>query len=133
MTSWRVGSKLTTNKLRANAYEVFDISNEEVVLERLIRLTKSGKILWWRTGKGYKTKISKIRITLKLEDELNYSRCIDIYIVAPGKIGSSIDYFSYDYVADELYSAIEDKFSGTSIDVLEEKLREMESREQTNS
>lgn len=102
------------------------MANEELILERLIRLTKSGKILWWRIGKGYKTKISKIRITLKLEDELNYSRWIEIYIEAPGRIGSSIDYFSYDYVADELYRAIEDRFSGTSIDVLEEKLREME-------
>lgn len=102
------------------------MANEELILERLIRLTKSGKILWWRTGNGYKTKISKIRITLKLEDELNYSRWIEIYIEAPGRIGSSIDYFSYDYVADELYRAIEDQISGESIDVLEEKLREME-------
>lgn len=102
------------------------MANEELILERLIRLTKSGKILWWRTGKGYKTKISKIRITLKLEEELNHSRCIDIYIEAPGKIGSSIDYITYGYVIDELYRAIEDQFSGTSIDALEEKLREME-------
>lgn len=35
------------------------MANEELILERLIRLTKSGKILWWRTGKVYKTKISK--------------------------------------------------------------------------
>lgn len=61
-----------------------------------------------------------------VEDELNYSRWIDIYVEAPGKIGSSIDYFSYEYVADELYQAIEDQISGKSIDVLEEKFREME-------
>lgn len=101
------------------------MANEELILESLIRLTKSGNILWWRTGKGYKTKISKIRITLKLEDDLNYSRLIDIYIEAPGKIGSSIDYFSYDYIADELYRAIEDQISGDSLDALEEKLSEM--------
>lgn len=105
------------------------MANEELILERLIRLTKSGKILWWRTGKGYKTKISKIRVTLKLGDKLDYSRWIDIlYIEAPGKIWSSIDYFSYEYVIDELYRAIEDQISGKSIDVLEEKLREMEER-----
>ena len=109
------------------------MANEELILESLIRLTKSGKILWWRTGKGYKTKISKIRITLKLEDDLNYSRLIDIYIEAPGKIGSSIDYFSYEYVIDELYRTIENQISGESIDVLEEKLRDLESREQANS
>lgn len=102
------------------------MANEERILIRLIRLTKSGKILWWRTEKGYKTKISKIRITLKLEDKLKYSNWIDIYIEAPGKLGSSIDYFSYDYIADELYSAIEDQFIGESIDVLEEKLQERE-------
>ena len=101
------------------------MANEELILESLIRLTKSGKILWWRTGKGYKTKISKIRITLKLEDDLNYSRLIDIYIEAPGKIGSSINYFSYEYVVDELYRAIEDQISGYSLDALEEKLSEI--------
>ena len=101
------------------------MANEGLILESLIHLTRSGKILWRRTGKGYKTKISKIRITLKLEDELNYSRLIDIYIEAPGKIGSSIDYFSYEYVVDELYQAIIDQISGESIDVLEEKLSEM--------
>ena len=101
------------------------MANEGLILESLIHLTRSGKILWRRTGKGYKTKISKIRITLKLEDELNYSRLIDIYIEAPGKIGSSIDYFSYEYVVDELYQAIVDQISGESIDVLEEKLSEM--------
>lgn len=101
------------------------MANEGFILESLIHLTKSGKILWRRTGKGYKTKISKIRITLKLEDDLNYSRLIDIYIEAPGKIGSSIDYFSYDYIADELYQAIEDQISGESLDALEEKLLEM--------
>ena len=101
------------------------MANEELILERLIRLTKSGKILWLRTGKGYKTKISKIRITLKLEDELNYSRLIDIYIEAPGKIGSSIDYLSYEYVVDELYQAIEGQIYGDSLDALEEKLLEM--------
>lgn len=109
------------------------MANEELILESLIRLTKSGKILWRRTGKGYKTKISKIRITLKLEDELNYNRWIDICIEAPGRIWSSIDYFSYEYVIDELYRAIEDQISGESIDVLEEKLRDLESREQANS
>ena len=102
------------------------MANEGLILESLIHLTKSGKILWRRTGGVYKTKISKIRITLKLEDELNYSRLIDIYIEAPGKIGSSIDYFSHEYVVDELYQAIVDRISGESIDVLEEKLREME-------
>ena len=109
------------------------MANEGLILESLIHLTRSGKILWRRTGKGYKTKISKIRITLKLEDELNYSRLIDIYIEAPGRIGSSIDYFSYEYVIDELYRTIENRISGESIDVLEEKLRDLESREQANS
>lgn len=101
------------------------MANEGLILECLIHLTKSGKILWRRTGGVYKTKISKIRITLKLEDDLNYSRLIDIYIEAPGKNGSSIDYFSYDYIADELYQAIEDQISGDSLDALEEKLSEM--------
>ena len=102
------------------------MANEGLILESLIHLTKSGKISWRRTGGVYKTKISKIRITLKLKDEPRYSRLIDIYIDALGKIGSSIDYFSYEYVVDELYQAIEDQISGNSIDVLEEKLREME-------
>ena len=101
------------------------MANEGLILESLIHLTKSGKILWRRTGGGYKTKISKIRITLNLDDKLNYTRWIDIYIEAPGRIGSSIDYFSYDYVADELYQAIEDQISGDSLDALEEKLLEM--------
>lgn len=30
------------------------MANEGLILESLIHLTKSGKILWWRTGKGYK-------------------------------------------------------------------------------
>lgn len=81
------------------------MANEGLILESLIHLTRSGKILWRRTGKGYKTKISKIRITLKLEDELNYSRWIDIYIEAPGRIGSYMDHVANDYVADELYQA----------------------------
>ena len=101
------------------------MANEGLILESLIHLTKSGKILWRRTGGVYKTKISKIRITLKLEDDLNYSRLIDIYIEAPGKIGSSINYFSYEYVVDELYRAIEDQISGYSLDALEEKLSEI--------
>ena len=101
------------------------MANEGLILESLIHLTKSGKISWRRTGGVYKTKISKIRITLKLEDELNYSRLIDIYIEAPGKIGSCMDHVANDYVADELYRAIEDQISGDSIDVLEEKLLEM--------
>ena len=101
------------------------MANEGLILESLIHLTKSGKILWRRTGGGYKTKISKIRITLKLGDELNYSRLIDIYIEAPGKIGSSIDYLSYEYVVDELYQAIEGQIYGDSLDALEEKLSEM--------
>ena len=101
------------------------MANEGLILECLIHLTKSGKIMWRRTGKRYKTKISKIRVTLKLEDDLNYSGLIDIYIEAPGKIGSSIDYFSYEYVADELYQAIEGQISGDSLDALEEKLSEM--------
>lgn len=46
------------------------MANEGLILESLIHLTKSGKILWWRTGKGYKTKISKIRITLKIGESL---------------------------------------------------------------
>lgn len=46
------------------------MSNEGLILESLIHPTKSGKIPWWRTGKGYKTKISKIRITLKLGESL---------------------------------------------------------------
>ena len=50
------------------------MANEGLILESLIHLTKSGKILWRRTGGGYKTKISKIRITLKLDDKLNYTR-----------------------------------------------------------
>ena len=81
--------------------------------------------MWRRTGGVYKTKISKIRITLKLEDDLNYSRLIDIYIEAPGKIGSYMDHVANDYVADELYQAIEDQISGDSLDALEEKLLEM--------
>ena len=101
------------------------MANEGLILESLIHLTKSGKILWRRTGKGYKTKISKIRITLKLEDDLNYSRLIDIYIEAPGKIGSCMDHVANDYVADELYQAIEGQISGDSLDALEEKLSEM--------
>lgn len=101
------------------------MANEGFILESLIHLTKSGKILWRRTGKGYKTKISKIRITLKLEDDLNYSRLIDIYIEAPGKIGSYVDHVANDYVADELYQAIEGQISGDSLDALEEKLLEM--------
>lgn len=101
------------------------MANEGFILESLIHLTKSGKILWRRTGGGYKTKISKIRITLKLEDDLNYSRLIDIYIEAPGKIGSYMDHVANDYVADELYQAIEDQISGDSLDALEEKLLEM--------
>ena len=101
------------------------MANEGLILESLIHLTKSGKILWWRTGKGYKTKISKIRITLKLEDDLNYSRLIDIYIEAPGKIGSYMDHVANDYVADELYQAIEDQISDDSLGALEEKLSEM--------
>ena len=101
------------------------MANEGLILESLIHLTRSGKILWWRTGKGYKTKISKIRITLKLEDDLNYSRLIDIYIEAPGKIGSYVDHVANDYVADELYQAIEGQISGDSLDALEEKLLEM--------
>lgn len=101
------------------------MANEGLILESLIHLTKSGKILWRRTGGGYKTKISKIRITLKLEDDLNYSRLIDIYIEAPGKIGSYMDHVANDYVADELYQAIEDQISGDSLDALEEKLLEM--------
>ena len=101
------------------------MANEELILECLIHLTKSGKILWRRTGKGYKTKISKIWVTLKLNDTLNYTRRSGIYVEAPGTIGSSIDYFSYDYIADELYQAIEGQISGESIDALEEKLSEM--------
>lgn len=104
------------------------MTNEELILERLIRLTKSGKILWWRTGKGYKTKISKIRITLRVEEYSYYIRWAGIYIEAQGKIGSSIDYITYEYVIKELYRAIEDQISGESLDVLEEKLREMEER-----
>ena len=101
------------------------MANEGLILESLIHLTKSGKILWRRTGGVYKTKISKIRITLKLDDKLNYTRWSCIYVEAPGKIGSSIDYFSYDYVADELYQAIEGQISGDSLDALEEKLSGM--------
>ena len=101
------------------------MANEGLILESLIHLTKSGKILWRRTGGVYKTKISKIRITLNLDDKLNYTRWSCIYVEAPGKIGSYIDYFSYDYVADELYQAIEGQISGESINVLEEKLSEM--------
>ena len=101
------------------------MANEGLILECIIHLTKSGKILWRRTGKGYKTKISKIRITLNLDDKLNYTRWSCIYVEAPGKIGSSIDYFSYDYVADELYQAIEGQISGDSLGALEEKLSEM--------
>ena len=101
------------------------MANEELILESLIRLTKSGKILWWRTGKGYKTKISKIRITFKLDDKLNYTRWSCIYVEAPGKIGSYMDHVANDYVADELYRAIEDQISGDSLDALEEKLSEI--------
>lgn len=101
------------------------MANEGLILESLIHLTKSGKILWRRTGKGYKTKISKIRITLKLDDKLNYTRWICIYVEAPGKIGSYRDYVANDYVVDELYQAIEGHISGDSLDALEEKLLEM--------
>lgn len=101
------------------------MANEGLILESLIHLTKSGKILWRRTGKGYKTKISKIRITLSLDDKLNYTRWSCIYVEAPGKIGSSMDHVANDYIADELYQAIEDQISGESSDALEEKLLEM--------
>lgn len=101
------------------------MANEGLILESLIHLTKSGKILWRRTGGGYKTKISKIRITLKLDDKLNYTRWSCIYVEAPGKIGSYVDHVANDYVADELYQAIEGRISGESIDALEEKLLEM--------
>ena len=36
-----------------------------------------------------------------------------------------MDHVANDYVADELYQAIEGQISGESIDVLEEKLSEM--------
>ena len=101
------------------------MANEGLILESLIHLTKSGKILWRRTGRVYKTKISKIRITLKLDDKLNYTRWSCIYVEAPGKIGSYMDHVANDYVADELYQAIEDQISGDSLDALEEKLSEM--------
>lgn len=101
------------------------MANEGFILESLIHLTKSGKILWRRTGKGYKTKISKIRITLSLDDKLNYTRWSCIYVEAPGKIGSYMDHVANDYVADELYQAIEGQISGESLDALEEKLLEM--------
>ena len=81
--------------------------------------------MWRRTGGGYKTKISKIRVTLKLGDKLNYTRWSCIYVEAPGKIGSYMDHVANDYVADELYQAIEDQISGDSLDALEEKLSGM--------
>ena len=46
------------------------MANEGLILESLIHLTRSGKILWRRTGGVYKTKISKIRITLKIGESL---------------------------------------------------------------
>lgn len=101
------------------------MANEGLILESLIRLTKSGKILWRRTGGVYKTKISKIRVTLKLDDKLNYTRWSCIYVEAPGKIGSYMDHVANDYIADDLYRTIEDKISGDSLDALEEKLLEM--------
>lgn len=101
------------------------MANEGFILESLIHLTKSGKILWRRTGGVYKTKISKIRITLKLDDTLNYTRWSCIYVEAPGKIGSCMDHVANDYVAEELYPAIEGQISGDSLDALEEKLLEM--------
>ena len=101
------------------------MANEGLILESLIHLTKSGKILWRRTGGVYKTKISKIRITLNLDDKLNYTRWSCIYVEAPGKIGSYMDHAANDYVADELYQAIEDQISGDSLGALEEKLSEM--------
>ena len=101
------------------------MANEGLILESLIHLTRSGKILWRRTGGGYKTKISKIRITLNFDDKLNYTRLSCIYVEAQGKIGSYMDHVANDYVADELYQAIEGQISGESIDALEEKLLEM--------
>lgn len=101
------------------------MANEGLILESLIHLTKSGKILWRRTGGVYKTKISKIWVTLKLDDKLNYTRWSCIYVEAPGKIGSYMDHAANDYVVEELYQAIEDQISGDSLDALEEKLSEM--------
>lgn len=109
------------------------MANEELILERLIRLTKSGKILWWRTGKGYKTKISKISVSLAVKVRMLSKECDGLNVTAPGECFSSINYSSYEGLFDELFMAILNSRSGISIDTLEEKLRELESREQANS
>ena len=60
-----------------------------------------------------------------MDDKLNYTRWSCIYVEAPGKIGSYMDHVANDYIADELYRAIEGQISCDSLDALEEKLLAM--------
>lgn len=102
------------------------MANEELILERLIRLTKSGKILWWRTGKGYKTNIEGVRITVRVESGMFRDYCDSVEVQAPGRDGSYFGYYDIEDFSENLLDAIENQISGESVDILEGILREME-------
>lgn len=109
------------------------MANEELILERLIRLTKSGRIAWMRTKRGYKANLEGVRITVRVESGLVRDYCDNIYVEAPCRVGSSLGYYDIENFSEDLLVVIENQFGGESIDALEEKLMAMESEMRAKS